>query len=183
MSSTESPPSIEWARAQRAALEAKLSGRFRDAVGVVSEYLASVEPSARVEALAFRAVLREELQDFAGARADVTKALELAVEPSYLLYTLQLSLASLDERSGKRSGAIASYLGAAKTATADGRISAGTAVSKLLALIAPGELSPDQWHDVVEAVKASWHLLGLEGQPDFQDLKKTAALLLMEQSR
>lgn len=183
MHNTASTPPAEWVRTQRAAIEAKIEGRFLDAVGVVSRYLANGEPSAQAEALAFRAVLREELQDFAGARADVTEGLRLAAEPSYLRYTLQLSLASLDERSGDRPAAIAGYLAAITTATREGRISIGTAVSRLLELIAPSDLSSDQRQGLVEAVRASWRVLGLEGEPDAEDLKGTAARLLMEQSR
>jgi len=149
----------------------------------VSEYLAGVAPSARAEALAFRAVLREELPDFTGARADVVEALGLAADPSYLRYTLELSLASLDERSGDRSAAIRAYLRAIQTAMADGRIAVGTAISKLFDLIAPDDLGPEQRRDVVEAVRVSWRLLNIEGEPDIQDLDKVGALLLTEQSR
>jgi tetratricopeptide (TPR) repeat protein len=178
------PASAAWLNTQRSAFQAKLAGRLPDAIDILSRFISDhVDSPVINEALALRSLIYEDLGDLDRARDDLIRALALTAYPSYLRFTLQLSLAVLDEQAGSNMDAIAGYLRSLETALDEGKTSVGTALRRLLALRPVEHLAHAERDLIGRAVQQSWTILGLPGNPDLSDLKKAADVLVEAQSR
>lgn len=185
MARVDGPPPLAWWRVQRSALQAKMDGRLTDATAIVTNYLESghLEPLVEAEALGFRSLLLEDVGQPEKARGDVERALLIAPAPSYVRYTLQLTMGSLEEKLGRRAESVSAYLAALQTATEDGGISVGTALQRLLAVAQLHELTQSQRQVISQGVSSSWRLLGIAGSPVTENLQEAAEILVREQTR
>ena len=180
----DSTISAEWLAAQKEVLRAKMAGRSRQGIAMLSRFIEVHARTAVVaNALQFRSLLSEELGDLAGAREDLLTAIGIAVRPSYLRYTLLLSLGAIDEKLGKVDDAVSGYLCSLSSGLEDGRIAMGTAMSRLLALRSFEELAPADQQLVTRAAGLSWSIVGLPGEPNLADPGKTVAAIVAESSR
>lgn len=149
----------------------------------VEAYLEQDIPSdLRGDALAFRASLHEDAGDSEAAVADLAAALPLA-DSAYQRYSIELTLGRLYEEAGDVPEASQWYLTALETAVESGTTSAGTALLRLLKVKAEDVLTDRERVLATQAVRHSWKLLQIKGDPESIDLKQAAELLVEAQSR
>jgi len=174
----------EWLEVQRRAVRAMARADLAAAIVEVEEYLRR-EPGAdlRGEALGFRASLREDNGEFAEARQDLLAALSLSQTGSYQRYTLELALGNIEEKLGEHGQAASWYLQALATVAEDPTTSGGSALLRLLQLQGTHGLRPHDRTLADRVAQKSWKLLLLEGEPDLEDLTRTAELLVEAQGQ
>lgn len=175
---------LPWIEVQKKATEIWIAGDVAVAIGLINRYLKEA-PSIdlRRRALAFRGDLYEDCGNLEAAKADLSSAHKLSNQPDYERYTIELSLGSIAEALGDPEAADSWYLQALETASVDATTSGGSAIRRLLKLRGERMLAEDERHLAERVIRQGWHLLSVEGEPDFQDLKGTARKLIEAQSR
>ncbi len=173
-----------WLDTQRLAFKAKFAGRLREALDALTQFIFQHRGSPLVaDALLLRSSVYEDLRDFTRVREDLVSALAIAVEPTYLRFTVQLSLAVLDEQSGDKAAAREGYLRCLDIALREGKTSVGTPLQRLLAFGPDAAFTTEEQDLIKSAVLSSWSVLKLPGEPDLHQLSKTAEVLAEQQSR
>jgi len=175
---------LSWIETQKKATEIWFAGDIAAAIELIGHYLSQSRPlDLSRQAIAFRGDLHEESGNLEIARASYLAARELSEKPDYERYTLELSLGSVAEKLGDRRSAGAWYLRALETAFLDGTTSGGSALLRLLELRVEQGLSEEERQLAENVVRQSWRLLGVEGEPSLEDLRRAARKLIEAQGR
>ena len=175
---------LEWIAIQSRALRLMVKRELSQAMTEVDEFLKSQpSPDLASEALAFRADIREQQGQVDQVLSDLLEARSLTPSASYRRYTIELSLAATYEKAGRSEEAVGWYLAALDSSAQDPTTSGASALAALLTLRDFRDL--DQPHrDVCRQVaRQAWNLFRLPGEPDLEDLKKTAQVLSEASSR
>lgn len=178
------PDWISWFETQKKATEVWAEGDLAGAISLVNRYLEGIVlPDIRRRAIAFRGDLHEEQGSREAAKADFQLAYSLSETPDYERYTLEIALGGLSESLGDLKTADAWYIRALETASADPTTSAASGLIRLLKLRRDQGLNEEERRLVEKVLRQSWHLLRVEGEPDFDDLEVTTKKLVAAQGR
>lgn len=127
--------------------------------------------------------IREDLGDTKASIYDRLSAWNLCDSASYFRYAQELRLGDLFEKASKPEEAEIWYLKALNTALAC-EMSGGSSVLSLFLLKGSlGGLTEDQRDLCKKVVDKSWSFLRIPGQPNLDDLEKTARSLVEAESR
>lgn len=175
---------LAWIEEQKVATRAWLQSDLPGAIETIDRFLATNPPlDLRRQAIGFRGSLHQEQGDLAAAKSDFLAAQALAERADFERCTLEESAGDVSHQLGDIAEAERWYLEALRTAAADPRISGGGVLVHLLKLRGEKGLNEEEGRLAEKVVKQSWHLLGVEGEPDLADLQATAKKLIEAQGR
>lgn len=175
---------LYWVEVQKKVTETWADGDLAGAIGLIDRYLEGVASSdLRRKAVAFRGDLHEERGDRGAAMADFQLAHSLSEKPDYERYTLEIALGGISEMLGSLKTAEHWYVRALKTASTDPTTSGGTALLRFLKIRRNQGLAEEERLLAEKVLRQSWHLLRVEGEPDFDDLEVTVKKLVAAQGR
>ncbi len=174
---------MEWIEVQKAATRTAFEEENpAAAIAELDEYLAGEHPADLTrEAVAFRATLHEEAGDLPAAKEDFLLALSFATEPDHVRFELQDCLAATSTKLGEAAQADKWYSAALRTAASDPRVAGGGFLLRFLRLRGERGLSEEELLIAKQVLQQSWHLLGVEGEPDLTNLKASAKKLVEAQ--
>ena len=173
-----------WWDVEKRSFHAYLKRDIGRGIEILTEFLDSeVSSPFRARALGNRAELLLGLGKTEEASQDLLQALKIADGSSYTRFTNEFALGALYEQLGHRELAIEYLLKAVGTALQEGKTSVGGVLVRLLRLVPMIDFSEEEDRLVVDAVRHSWRLLNLEGEPDISDIQGVAETLLRESSR
>ena len=103
--------------------------------------------------------------------------------PDYERYTLEIALGGISEALGDLKTADYWYVKALETASSDPTTSVGLGLLRLLELRRGRGFDEEERRLAEKALRQSWRLLQIEGEPNLDDLEATTRKLLAEQGR
>lgn len=160
-----------WYQVMRSITSLMKQGDTKTALKEVDFFLlGDIAPEVESDALGMRADLKEQLEDLEGAKNDLLTARAL-VGPSYKRYVHELSLGSISQRQQNFEEAVSWFRSALQTCLDGEGISGGTALKRFFA-ISGRRIPPNDEELCARAIRRSWLVLRLPGQPDLTDFSK-----------
>lgn len=174
----------EWTSVQLKSLQLSENKQYSEAVNLIEQFLAGqISPELRSEAIAFRALMREEDGDLDAAKEDLLAAHSLSLPGSYPKYCIELTLARLYESSGEKERSAEWHVKALETVVDDPMTSGATAILGLLRLKPFGSLNERELILCERVARQAWQLFSLPGEPNIEDLVSTANKLMEAATR
>ncbi len=162
----------------REVLSLERSEKYDEAILLLTNLFPTIrDPGLKSETIAYRANVYEKMGDFASAKKDLLYALSLIERENYPKYVLEMEIGIIHEKEYNKEEALSWYSRALSTCVKTGNTSGDWAVRKFVNLKGENNLTKEERALCEEVVRASWKVLNLSGEPDLDNLIKTADYL------
>jgi hypothetical protein len=168
----------EWVVIQRRVLRLMSKKDFAAALNELEVFMSkSFSPELRSEVFAFRGRVRERMGEISSAKDDFLFAHSLVPRGTYRRYTIELTLGRLSELMHGVQDASFWYLQAVETAAEDLGTSGASAVEAFLGVKGVCSWTPAEKESCEKVLRQAWELFCLPGEPNFDNLQETLAVL------
>lgn len=155
----------------REVLSLERSNKFDEAILLLTNLLPKIaDPGLASETIAYRANIYERLGNYESAKKDLLYAISLIKGNNFSKYVLEIEIGSIYEKERNKKEALSWYQKALSTCIKAGDTSGDSAVRRFVRLKGESNLTKEERDLCEEAVRVSWKVLNLSGEPDLNDL-------------